>query len=97
MSLYTGAPAAAQAAIRLPMIPDCNDTDEDIAELCAFLNKNHGRYRYAELMPYHTLGIGKAEQLGTSAAYIHDSASEADIDRWCSLFASHGTDVKVSK
>jgi len=87
----------ADVILRLPMIPDCNDRDEDIANLCAFLNENRGRYRYAEIMPYHTLGIGKAEKIGTTAQYVHDSASDAEISRWCELFKSHGTDVRVSK
>lgn len=87
----------ADIIIRLPMIPGCNDSDEDIAQLCVFLNNNKGRYRYAEIMPYHTLGLGKAEKLGTTAAYTHDNANETDIARWGSLFASHGTDVNVSK
>ncbi len=87
----------ADIIIRLPLIPDCNDSDEDIAALAAFLNKNTGRYRYAEIMPYHTLGIGKSEKIGTVAHYVHDSASDAEISRWRSLFTSHGTDVRVSK
>ncbi len=87
----------ADVILRLPMIPDCNDRDEDIAKLCAFLNENSGRYRYAEIMPYHTLGIGKAEKIGATAQYVHDSASDAEISRWCELFKSHGTDVRVSK
>jgi pyruvate formate lyase activating enzyme len=36
----------ADIILRLPMIPDCNDTDEDIALLSDFLKKNEGRYRY---------------------------------------------------
>ncbi len=87
----------ADIIIRLPLIPDCNDSDEDIAALAAFLNKNIGRYRYAEIMPYHTLGTGKSEKTGAVAPYVHDSASDAEISRWCSLFDSHGTDVRVSK
>ena len=87
----------ADIIIRLPLVPDCNDSDEDIEKLSDFLNKNKGRYRYAEIMPYHTLGIGKSERIGTTASYTHDNASEDDISRWLSLFASHGTDVKVSK
>lgn len=87
----------ADIIIRMPLIPDCNDSDQDIAELSAFLSKNKGRYRYAEIMPYHPLGIGKSEKIGTTAAYVHESASDAEIERWCSLFASHGTDVRVSK
>ena len=87
----------ADIIIRLPLIPDCNDTDEDIAMLSAFLNKNKGRYRYAEIMPYHSLGTGKSEKLGTTADYIHNGANDDDISRWCSLFTSHGADVRISK
>ena len=87
----------ADIIIRLPLVPDCNDSHEDIAKLCAFLNKNKGRYRYAEIMPYHTLGIGKAEKLGSTAAYVHESATNEEISRWVSLFNSHDIDIKVSK
>ena len=87
----------ADIIIRLPLVPDCNDSDGDIAKLSAFLNENKGRYRYAEIMPYHTLGIGKSEKLGTASSYIHDSATDEEISRWTSLFNSHGTDVRVSK
>ena len=89
--------SGADIIIRLPMIPDCNDSDEDIALLSAFLNENRARYRYAEIMPYHTLGIGKSEKTGTVSAFVRESASDDEISRWCSLFASHGIDVKVSK
>ncbi len=87
----------ADIIIRLPLVPDCNDSEGDIAALAAFLNKNMGRYRYAEIMPYHTLGIGKSEKTGTVAPYVHGSASDAQISRWCSLFTSHGVNVRVSK
>ena len=87
----------ADIIIRMPMIPDCNDSDEDIALLASFLNKNQGHYRYAEIMPYHALGTGKAEKIGTVSAYVHDNANDDEISRWCSLFSSHGADVRVSK
>ncbi len=87
----------ADIIIRLPLVPDCNDSDEDITALANFLNKNKGRHRYAEIMPYHTLGTGKSERIGAVSAYIHESAGDDEISRWCSLFLSHGTDVRVSK
>ena len=87
----------ADIIIRLPLVPDCNDSDEDIARLSEFLSENKGRYRYAEIMPYHTLGIGKSEKLGMTASYIHDSASDEEISRWTSLFNSYGIEIKVSK
>ena len=87
----------ADIIIRLPMIPDCNDSDEDIALLSAFLNKNKGRYRYAEIMPYHILGTGKSEKIGISVPYVHENASRTEIDRWYKLFTSHSTDVRISE
>lgn len=87
----------ADIIIRLPLIPECNDSDGDIAHLAAFLNENKGRYRYAEIMPYHSLGAGKYEKTGTIASYVHAGATDAEISRWCAQFAFHGTDVRVSK
>ena len=87
----------ADIIIRLPLIPDCNDSDEDIASLSSFLNGNKGRYRYAEIMPYHTLGIGKAEKIGAVSSCARESAVNSEISRWCSLFAFHGAEVRVSE
>ncbi len=87
----------ADIIIRLPFIPDCNDSDDDIAMLASFLKNNNSRYRYAEIMPYHTLGIGKSEKTGASVPYVHESATENEISRWCSLLSAHGVDVRISK
>ena len=87
----------ADIIIRLPLVPRCNDSDGDIAKLSEFLNENKGRYRYAEIMPYHTLGIGKSEKIGTRSSYIHDNATQEDISRWTSLFHSHNIDIRISK
>ena len=87
----------ADIIIRLPLIPRCNDSEDDIAKLSAFLKDNKYRYRYAEIMPYHTLGTAKAEKLGTTNSYIHDSATDKDKSRWISIFNSHNIDIKISE
>ena len=87
----------ADIIIRMPLIPECNDSDEDIALLSDFLIKNKGRYRYAEIMPYHALGTGKARKIDIPSLYIHENASDTDVSRWLGLFATNGADVKVSK
>ena len=87
----------ADIIIRLPLVPDCNDSEEDIALLAEFLNSNKGKYRYAEIMPYHALGIAKAEKLGVQAAYVGKNATEEEISRWCAFFKSHGAEVRVSE
>lgn len=88
--------ASADIIIRLPLIPDCNDSDENIFALTSFLNENKGRYRYAEIMPYHSLGTGKAQKLGADVNYTHPDANDDEISRWRSLFASHSADVRIS-
>ena len=87
----------ADIIIRLPFIPGCNDSDEDIALLSAFLLENKGRYRYAEIMPYHAMGTTKAERLGRTAEYTHDSADAAAKKRWCAGFEAYGADVRISE
>ena len=87
----------ADTIIRLPLIPGCNDSNEDIALLSSFLNKHKALYRYAEIMPYHALGTEKSRKIGKASDFARESATNDEISRWCSLFASHGTDVKVSK
>ena len=87
----------ADVIIRLPLIPDCNDSDEDISALADFLKENEGRYRYAEIMPYHALGTGKAEKIGTAPQYTNQNATDQQISRWKTLFASYVIDIKVSE
>lgn len=87
----------ADIIIRLPLVPDCNDSDEDIIALAGFLNENKGKYRYSEIMPYHSAGTIKYEKIGKTASYICPSATDLQIDRWCALFNLYGVDVKVSK
>ena len=87
----------ADVIIRLPLIPDCNDSDEDISALADFLKENEGRYRYAEIMPYHALGTGKAEKIGVASQYTNQNATNEQISRWKALFTSHGIDIKISE
>ena len=84
----------ADIIIRIPLVPDCNDSDEDIALLAEFLNQNKGRFRYAEIMPYHSLGTGKSDRIGKALAYSNESATEQQINRWRKLFESNGAKIK---
>ncbi len=55
--------AAANLAIRVPLVPGCNDSAADMAELadfCAALPNRHP----VHLLPYHRGGSGKWQRLG---------------------------------
>ena len=86
----------ADVIIRMPLIPGINDTDKDIQQLCDFLKENEGKYRYAEVMPYHAFGISKSDKIGKAADYLSENATQNDKDRWKEIFLSHGIDVKIS-
>ena len=55
-----------EIVLRLPLIPGVNDDDEHLQGIAALL-KQYPRIRHAEIMAYHTLGVGKAEGLGMPA------------------------------
>lgn len=53
-----------QLIVRTPVIPEFNDTTEDIRQIAAFLAGELGNLTGAELLPYHKLGRGKYISLG---------------------------------
>lgn len=53
--------------LRLPIIPGVNDRPEHIKQ-AAVLQKSHSCILDTQIMPYHSIGAGKWEQLGLSYA-----------------------------
>ena len=54
--------------IRIPVIPDVNDTEENFRQTAAFLQQLTN-VENITLMPYHTLGKSKYETLGLTCPY----------------------------
>ncbi len=79
------------------MIPGINDRDEDIDALCSYLKEHDGKYRYAEIMPYHTLGTGKERKLGNEPRYEAEAANEEDKKRWRARFEENGVSIRISE
>jgi len=55
-----------EIVLRLPLIPGVNDT-ESHAKAAAEILKSHPGIRRAEILPYHTYGLGKLDELGRPA------------------------------
>ena len=51
----------AQVIVRVPIIPDCNDSEENVKATARFVAKSGGKMM--ELLPYHRFGISKYSQL----------------------------------
>lgn len=85
----------AKIVIRLPLIPWHNDTDEDLRLLADFLRERRDGIEYAEIMPYHKLGLEKRRNLGMEA---DDTIPEGKgfTDRWRSFLEKSGVKIKVS-
>lgn len=49
---------------RVPIIPGVNDTPDDISKLLTFLSSYKEELKEIHILPYHTLGCCKYEQLG---------------------------------
>jgi len=54
--------------IRVPVIPDVNDSDEEIAAIAQIISRCTNVEKVT-LMPYHTLGVSKYETLGMKVPY----------------------------
>lgn len=74
--------AGVDIVLRVPVIPGMNDSDADlhaVGELSASLVNCRG----IEIMPYHPLGIAKAERIGRVLPYQRrEFSGDEDIKRW---------------
>ena len=84
--------------IRIPLIAEVNASEENIAATAAFLRSLDRRPDEVDLLPYHDIGKGKHERLGT--AYNPDglslSAPSKDVqDRCVRQLTATGLTVKI--
>jgi pyruvate formate lyase activating enzyme len=59
----------AKVVVRVPVIPGFNDRDEDIGGIIAFA-ATLANVREINFLPYHTLGMNKAVQIGREYRYL---------------------------
>lgn len=53
-----------ELVVRVPVIPEFNDSEEEIRAICEFVKQLGSRVSGMELLPYHKLGRGKYKSLG---------------------------------
>jgi len=52
--------------IRIPLISEVNATEDNIQAMIAFLCSLPSRPQVVDLLPYHDIGKGKHERMGTT-------------------------------
>ena len=73
--------------IRVPLIQGVNDTEENMHKLVAWI-QGYGNVTGIRLLPYHDLGMGKAESMGirmrrfTAPSRERMRMLEAIVDLW---------------
>jgi pyruvate formate lyase activating enzyme len=83
--------AGAQLLFRVPVIPGCNDGEDDLRQLGAFVLSLPARHAI-ELMPYHRIGSGKYEALGM-AYPLPDVQAPATLDPHKTILTAMGVRI----
>ena len=77
--------------VRVPLIPGFNDADADLCDIADFLAETG--LKRAEIMPYHTLGLGKYRALGKNQPL--PAAARPRVSEAVDILKSAGIEVEV--
>jgi len=83
----------ARVVLRLPLIPNVNDSKQDLYLLREFLSENKDKYIRAEIMKYHNLGISKANALGVKYSMSDENATDAQAESWLDMLGRDENNV----
>ena len=79
--------------VRVPVIPDFNDTETEMAAIADLVSRLPTITRVT-LMPYHTLGASKYPTLGLIYPFNTEKRiSEASLSRFCEIFTNRGIPI----
>ena len=80
---------SSQIIIRVPIVPGCNDSKENIEATIRFVAESGGKM--IELLPYHKFGISKYSQYGLKYELNEiESPSKENVQRLRNIVKSHG-------
>lgn len=82
--------------IRIPLISEVNASDENIEKSALFLSSLKRKPELVELLPYHDIGKGKHERMGTSynpEGYKLSAPSQKEIEHCISIMKNAGLNV----
>lgn len=97
-SFSPSAPEGHPYRIRIPLIAEVNASEENIAATVAFLSSLDRKPDSVDLLPYHDIGKGKHERLGTvynPAGLSLSAPSKDDQDRCLRQFTDAGLHAQI--
>ncbi len=81
--------------VRVPVIPGCNDSDENIAATARFAAEALGPDVAVHLLPYHRLGEAKNESLGREAPFTAEPPSDEHMQRLKAIVEAFGLTAQI--
>lgn len=84
--------------IRIPLISEVNASEENIAATADFLRSLDRPPVEVDLLPYHDIGKGKHERMGTvynPIGYALSTPSQKEQEAAAELFRAHGLKVQI--
>lgn len=84
-----------KVTVRIPTIPGCNDSDENIAATARFTAEKLGRDVAVHLLPYHRLGESKNEGLGKQPQLQIEVPDDAHMQHLKSIVESFGLAAQI--
>lgn len=81
--------------VRCPVVPGCNDTEENFHALGRFLLGKNIRCQEVHLLPYHNLGVGKRQELEPEGeGFVSRTPTEEEMERLRDIVRNYGFTVK---
>jgi len=82
--------------VRIPIVPGCNDSEENILATARFVRQLGENIQRIELLPYHRLGTHRYQQLGMTydLAGIEEPSTQ-DMERHMEIASSVGIEVRI--
>ena len=81
--------------LRMIMVNDVNMSEEDIAEIISWLQKEQIRLTGITLLPYHDFGRDKYQKLNRECTQNFEKPSEEDLNHIKNLLDSNGYKVII--
>jgi pyruvate formate lyase activating enzyme len=84
-----------QTIIRIPVIPGCNDSRENIIAAAEFISKELGLAVPVNLLPYHSLGEAKNESLGKPVLFKTAIPDDEHMNMLKQAMEAYGLTVQI--
>ena len=81
--------------VRVPTIPGCSDSDENISATARFVKEELGPDVPVHLLPYHRLGESKSESLGRETPFSAEPPSDEHMQCLKALVESFGLKAQI--